>query len=338
MAGTSSGMMRAAVITRPGGPEVLEVRDVPRPEPQRHEVRVRVHASALNRADLLQRMGKYPAPAGVPADIPGLEFAGTIEALGEGANRWKAGQRVMGLTAGGAHAEYVAVHEDTLAALPDSIALQVAGAVPEVFMTAYDALVQANVKEGEYVLVHAAASGVGLAGIQLAKQMKAIPFGTTRSGGKADAVVSSGAAAVFSLATDQLEKLQGYCEQYTYGNGFDVVLDLVGGPYVAASLNCLAQKGRIVCIGTPAGAKAEISLASLLAKRAHVIGTVLRARPLDEKAALTRAFAENVLPLLASGRLHVTIDSEFPLARIADAHRRLESNETIGKVALRIAD
>jgi len=330
--------MRAAVITRPGPPEVLEVREVPRPQPQRHEVVVRVHASALNRADLLQRLGKYPAPAGVPADIPGLEFAGTVAELGEAASRWKPGQRVMGLVAGGAHAEYVAVHEDTLAAVPDPLSLQVAGAVPEVFMTAYDALVQAGVKEGEYVLVHAAASGVGLAGIQLAKQMKAIPFGTTRSGGKTDAVVASGAAAVFSLAADGLNKLAGYAEQYTYGNGFDVVLDLVGGPYVAASLNCLAQKGRIVCIGTPAGGKAEIALSALLAKRAHMIGTVMRARPLEEKIAVTRSFAENVVPMIAAGKLHVTIDSEFPLERIAEAHRRLESNETIGKVALRIAD
>jgi NADPH:quinone reductase-like Zn-dependent oxidoreductase len=242
----------------------------------------------------------------------------------------------MGLVAGGAHAEYVAIHEDTLAAVPDPVSLQVAGAVPEVFMTAYDALVQAQVKEGEYVLVHAAASGVGLAGIQLAKQMKAIPFGTTRSGGKTDAVVAAGAAAVFSLATDQLDKLAEYAEQYTYGNGFDVVLDLVGGPYVAASLNCLAPKGRIVCIGTPAGSKAEIALGTLLGKRAQVRGTMLRSRPLEEKAALTRAFAENVVPLIAAGRLRVTIDSEFPLERIAEAHHRLESNATIGKVALRI--
>lgn len=330
--------MRAAVITRPGGPGVLEIREVQRPRPQRHEVLVRVHASAINRADLLQRMGKYPAPPGVPADIPGLEFAGTVTESGETTDRWKLGQRVMGIIGGGAHAEYVTAHEDAVAAVPDALALQVAGAVPEVFMTAYDALLQAGVKEGEYVLVHAAASGVGLAGIQLAKQMKAIPFGTTRSGAKTDAVVASGAAAVFSLAADQLDKLSAYAEQYTYGNGFDVVLDLVGGSYVSASLNCLALKGRIVCIGTPAGNRAEIALGTLLHKRAHVIGTVLRARPLEEKVAVTRAFAENVVPLFASGKLHVTIDSEFPLERIADAHRRLESNETIGKVALRIAD
>jgi putative PIG3 family NAD(P)H quinone oxidoreductase len=333
-----SDTMRAAIITHPGGPEVLEVREVPRPRPQRHEVLVRVHASALNRADILQRMGRYPAPPGVPADIPGMEFAGTIADAGEAANRWNPGQRVMGIIGGGAHAEYVTVNEDAIAAVPDPVAFQVAGAVPEVFMTAYDALLQAGVKEGEYVLVHAAASGVGLAAIQLAKQMKAIPFGTTRSGAKTDAVVASGAAAVFSLATDQLDKLVAYAEQYTYGNGFDVVLDLAGGPYVAASLNCLALKGRIVCIGTPAGNNAEIALHTLLFKRARVIGTVLRARSLEEKVAVTRSFAENVVPLLASGKVNVTIDSEFPLEQIADAHRRLGSNETIGKVALRIAE
>lgn len=332
----SQATMRAAVITRPGGPEVLEVREVPRPVPGRHEVLVRVVSSALNRADLLQRMGKYAAPPGYPQDIPGLEFAGEVVSCGEDANRWIEGAHVMGIIGGGAHAEYVCIHEDAIVEVPNELSMEVAGTVPEVFMTAYDALQQAAVEEGEYVLIHAAASGVGLAAIQIAKQMKAVSFGTTRSGRKAEAAVAVGAAAVFSLHPDELEKLEAYTEQYTYCNGFDVVLDLNGGPYTAASLHCLATKGRIVCIGTPAGGRVELNLSQLLSKRAHMIGTVIRARSIEEKIALTKDFAEYVLPWFKLRKLRVVIDSEFPLEQIADAHRRLQSNETIGKVALRI--
>jgi len=328
--------MRAAVITRPGPAGVMEVQQVARPIPQRHEVLVRVLSSALNRADLLQRAGKYPPPPGA-SEIPGLEFAGEVAALGEAASRWKIGDAVMGIVAGGAHAEYLAVHEDTIAAKPPALPYQEAGCVPEVFLTAFDALQQANVKEGEYVLIHAIASGVGLAAVQLAHRMKAIPFGTTRSGKKSDEVVAAGAAAVFCLRLEELPMLQGYAEQYTYGNGFDVVLDLNGGPYLPASLHCLAQKGRIVCIGTTAGGRVELPLGMLLSKRATIIGTVMRARPIEEKAAVTRAFAEKVLPGFANKELRVKIDSTFTLDQIAQAHERLESNQTIGKVALQIA-
>jgi putative PIG3 family NAD(P)H quinone oxidoreductase len=330
-------MMRAAVIARPGNPDVIEIREVPRPVADRHEILVRVIGSALNRADLLQRAGKYPAPAGAPADIPGLEFAGEVAATGEAASRWTVGDAVMGIVAGGAHAEYLVVHEDAVVRKPERLSFSEAGTVPEVFITAYDALRQANAKGGEYVLVHAAASGVGLAAIQLSKLMNVIAFGTTRSGRKADAAVAAGAAAVFSLQSNELDKLSAYCEQYTYGNGFDVVLDLNGGPYFPASLRCIAQKGRIVCIGTPAGAKAEVNLASLLSKRASIIGTVLRARSLAEKIEVARSFSDSVLPWFEQGKIRLFIDSEFTLDQIREAHRRLESNETIGKVALKIA-
>jgi putative PIG3 family NAD(P)H quinone oxidoreductase len=333
----SQQTMRAAVITRPGGPEVIEVREVPRPVPRRHEMLVRVISSALNRADLLQRMGKYAAPPGFPQDIPGLEFAGEVVRCGEDAHRWVEGAHVMGIIGGGAHAEYVCIHEDAVAEVPNELSMDVAGAVPEVFMTAYDALQQAAVEDGEYVLIHAAASGVGLAAIQIAKQMKAIPFGTTRNGRKAEAAVAAGAAAVFSLHTEEIEKLEAYADQYTYCNGFDVVLDLNGGPYTAASLNCLATKGRMVCIGTPAGNRVELNLSQLLSKRAHMIGTVIRARSIEEKIALTRDFADNVLPWFELNKLRVMVDSEFPLEQIAEAHKRLGTNETIGKVALHIA-
>ena len=328
--------MRSAVITRPGPAGVMEIRDLPRPIPQRHEVLVRVISSALNRADLLQRAGKYPPPPGA-SEIPGLEFAGEVAALGEAAARWKVGDAVLGIVSGGAHAEYLTVHEDTIAAKPTALSYSEAGCIPEVFMTAFDALQQANVKEGEYVLVHAVASGVGLAAVQLAHRMKAIPFGTTRSGKKTDEVVAAGAAAVFCLQQDELGKLQAYAEQYTYGNGFDVVLDLNGGPYLAASLNCLAQKGRIICIGTTAGGRVELRLGMVLGKRATIIGTVMRARSIPEKTEVTRAFAERVLPGFANKELRVKIDSTFTLDQIAQAHERLESNQTIGKVVLDIA-
>lgn len=327
--------MRAAVITRPGTATVMEIHDVPRPVPQRHEVLVRVISSALNRADLLQRAGKYPPPPGA-SDIPGLEFAGQVEDFGESTSRWKKGDSVMGIVAGGAHAEYLTVHEDAIAAKPQSLSFVQAGCVPEVFITAFDALQQAQVKEGEYVLIHAAGSGVGLAAVQLAHRMKAIPFGTTRSGKKTDEVVAAGAAAVFCLHTDELDKLRGYADQYTYGNGFDVVFDLNGGPYLPASLDCLAHKGRIICIGTTAGGRTELHLGMILHKRATIMGTVMRARPVEEKIAVTRAFAEHVLPGFTNKELRVTVDSLFPLNHIVQAHERLESNQTVGKVALQI--
>jgi putative PIG3 family NAD(P)H quinone oxidoreductase len=329
--------MRAAVITGPGDANVIEIREVPRPKPERHEVLVRVIASALNRADLLQRAGKYPAPAGAPPDIPGLEFAGVVAGNGEFSSRWKFGDPVMGIVAGGAHAEYLVVHEDAVVRKPERLSFIDAGVVPEVFITAFDALQQAKVSSGEYVLIHAAASGVGLAAIQLAKLMNAIPFGTTRSGRKADAAVSAGAAAVFSLQNNELDKLIEYCEQYTYGNGFDVVLDLNGGPYLPASIRCIAQKGRVICIGTPAGVKTELNLGYLLSKRASVIGTVLRTRSIAEKIEVAQSFSDSVLPWFDQGKIRVFIDSEFTLDHIREAHRRLESNETIGKVSLRIA-
>lgn len=328
--------MRAAVITRPGDADVIEIREVPRPNPNRHEILVQVIGSAINRADLLQRLGKYPAPAGAPADIPGLEFAGLVAANGESSSRWKVGDAVMGIVAGGAHAEYLVVHEDAVVRKPERLSFKEAGTVPEVFITAYDAIRQAAVKDGEYVLIHAAASGVGLAAIQLAKLMNAIPFGTTRSGRKTDAAVAAGAAAVFSLQSNELDKLTEYCERYTYGNGFDVVLDLNGGPYLPASLRCIAQKGRVVCIGTPAGVKAELNIASLLSRRASIIGTVLRARSVAEKIGVARSFSDSVLPWFEERKIRLFIDTEFSLDQIREAHRRLESNETIGKVALRI--
>ena len=330
--------MRAVLINRFGGPEVLEIQDVPAPEPGPDQVLVRVRSTALNRADLLQRQGRYAAPAGAPENIPGLEFAGEVVALGANAQRWQKGNRVMGIIGGGAHAEFVTTHQDALAAVPPNVEWSVAGAVPEVFITAHDALRQAGFKAGENVLVHAVGSGVGLAATQLVKALGGRAFGTSRTPDKIERAKPFGLDAGYAVAEPSaLAGLAAFAQKETGGRGFDVVLDLNGGPYFAASLEAMALRGRLVLIGGVAGGKAEIDLYQILGKRLQVIGTVLRARSLDEKIAITTAFASEVVPLLAKGTIEPVIDSVFPLEQIQDAHRRLESNETFGKVVLTLS-
>jgi NADPH2:quinone reductase len=332
--------MLAAVITSYGGPEVLKIEDLHRPAPAADQVLVQIKASALNRADLLQRQGKYPAPAGAPANIPGMEFAGIVAERGPDAHLWHIGQRVFGLTGGGAHAEYIVVHERTLAEIPANLSWAEAAAVPEVFITAHDALwKQAELRPTENVLIHSVGSGVGLAAVQLSRAMGAVPYGTSRTLDKLHKSKPYGLEDGFEVRdADHLDSLSDYARGVTDGHGFDVVLDLAGGPYVSASLQSLALKGRIMCVGTVAGGRAELNLGQVLSKRAQLIGTVLRARPLEEKILVTQSFAKEVVPLLAKGVLRPTIDSEFRLNEIQSAHKRLESNETFGKVVLRIAD
>ena len=330
--------MKAVVITRFGGPEVLEVREVEGPRPGPREVLVRVRSSALNRADLLQRMGRYAAPPGVAENIPGLEFAGEVVELGAEAQRWKEGDRVMGIVGGGAHAQFVTTHEDAVSAVPPNLEWPAAGAVPEVFITAHDALQQAAFKRGENVLVHAAGSGVGLAATQLVSALGGHAFGTSRTPDKIERAKSYGLKAGYIVADPSaLQGLAAFAKQATSGGGFDVVLDLNGGPYFNASLEAMALRGRIVLIGGVAGGKSEVDLYQILGKRLHVIGTVLRARSLDEKILITTKFAEAVVPLLANESIKPVIDSVFPLEQIQDAHRRLESNETFGKVVLTVS-
>ena len=329
--------MKAAVITRPGGPEVLEIQDRPQPQPTGEDVLVRVHASALNRADLLQREGKYPAPPGSPPDIPGLEFAGEIQALGPRASMWTKGQRVFGLVGGGAQAEYVVVHERAVAEIPARLGWAEAAAVPEAFITAHDALwVQAGLRPGERVLIHAVGSGVGLAAVQVVRAINAECFGTSRNADKIRRATEYGlnAGAVIS---DPVVELPDHTRQWTGGTGFNVVLDLAGGAYVRASIDALGPKGRLMLVGTVAGAKSDFNVGMLMGKRLTIRGTVMRARPLEEKIEAIRRFAAEVLPLFASGVLRPTIDREFPLDRIADAHTHLQSNSTFGKVVLTLA-
>ncbi|HEX5601305.1 MAG TPA: NAD(P)H-quinone oxidoreductase [Pyrinomonadaceae bacterium] len=326
--------MKAVVINRFGGPEVLEIKDVPTPQPGPEEVLVHVRSTALNRADLLQRQGRYAAPPGIAANIPGLEFAGEVAEPGANSQRWQRGDRVMGIIGGGAHAEFVTTHQDAVCAVPPNLEWPAAGAVPEVFITAFDALQQAGFKDGGNVLIHAVGSGVGLSATQLVKALGGRAFGTSRTPDKIERAKPFGLESGYAVPEPSVLKgLSDFAKSAT-GGGFDVVLDLNGGPYFAASLEAMALRGRIILIGGVAGGKTEIDLYQILGKRLHVIGTVLRARSLEEKISITAAFAREVLPLLAQGTIQPVIDSVFPLDQIQNAHRRLESNETFGKVVL----
>ena len=329
--------MKAVVITRCGGPEVLEIQDVPTPQPGPDEVLVRVRSSALNRADLLQRSGGYAPPPDAPQNISGLEFAGEVVELGANARRWSKGDRVMGIIGGGAHAEFVTAHQDVVAPVPTTVDLSDAGAIPEVFITAHDALQQAGFKTGENVLIHAVGSGVGLAATQLVRALGGRAFGTSRTPDKIERAKAFGLESGFTVPEpNALAELAAFATNVTSGRGFDVVLDLNGGPYFATSLEAMALKGRIILIGGVAGGKTNVDLYQILRKRLHVIGTVMRSRLLPEKISTAASFARDVVPLLANGAVKPTIDSVFPLAQIQDAHRRLESNQTFGKVVLTI--
>jgi putative PIG3 family NAD(P)H quinone oxidoreductase len=329
--------MKAVVITRFGDPEVLEIHDVPKPQPGPEEVLVNVRSTALNRADLLQRSGRYAAPAGEPQNIPGLEFAGAVAEFGTNAHRWHKGDRVMGIVGGGAHAEFVTTHQDALVAVPSNLDWSAAGAVPEVFITAHNALRQAGFKAGENVLIHAVGSGIGLAATQLVKALGGRSFGTSRTPDKIERAKPFGLESGFEVSeASALAELSVFADDVTGGRGFDVVLDLNGGPYFAASLEAMALRGRLILIGGVAGGKTDVDLYQILRKRLHIIGTVLRARSLQEKIEVTAAFAEEVVPLLAKGTIQPVIDSVFHLDQCQDAHRRLESNETFGKVVLTI--
>lgn len=328
--------MKAVVITRAGGPEVLEIQDVDRPTPRNGEVLVRVHASALNRADILQRQGRYPAPSGAPANIPGLEFAGEIEELARDVKGWSRGDRVFGIVAGGGHAEFVVTRAADLARVPDSMSWTDAAAVPEAFITAHDALVTlAGMRRGETVLIHAVGSGVGLAAVQLVRALGGVAFGTARTAEKIDRAKALGLHQGAVLSQD-VQPLAGYVQHWTDNRGMDVVIDLVGGPYLSASVECVGPLGRVILVGLLAGRSATLNLGTVLNRRVTIRGTVLRSRPAAEKAAATHAFSRDVLPLLERGDVKPVIDRVYPLDQIRDAHARMESNASFGKIVMTV--
>ncbi|HEV8495391.1 MAG TPA: NAD(P)H-quinone oxidoreductase [Gemmatimonadaceae bacterium] len=326
--------MRAAVITRPGGPDVLEIHDRPTPVPGNKEVLIRVRASALNRADLLQRQGQYPAPSGAPTDIPGMEFAGEVAGLGPGVTNWREGDRVFGIVGGGGNAEYLVTDAWTLARVPSALSWTDAAAIPEAFITAHDAMVtQAGVRAGETVLIHAVGSGVGLASVQLARAWSATPYGTARTASKIERAREFGLADGVVVG-DDVSVVVAAAERWTEGKGIDVTMDLVAGAYVAAEIQAAAKRGRIMLIGTVAGRTATIPVGMVLGKRLVLRGTVLRARSIEEKREVTAAFARDVVPLFEPGTLRPTVDSVLSLDDIRAAHERLAGNETFGKVVL----
>lgn len=324
--------MRAVVLRSHGGPEVLTIEEVPDPVPGPDEVLVDVAATALNRADLLQRMGLYPDPRRVQPEIPGLEFAGTVAAVGPRVTMWQPGDRVMGIEAGGGYAERIATHERQLLAVPAGLDLGDAAAIPEVFLTAWDALVvQGGLTSGRWALVHAGASGVGTAAIQLCRAIGA-RIAVTCSAGKAAACRDLGADVVLERsphdwATDAAAAVPG---------GFDVVLDVIGGDEVARNLQVVAPSGRIVQVGLMGGGRTPVDVGMLLAKRVTWIGTTLRARPIEQKVALTRRFAAEVLPLFESGALRPIVDRRYPLDQIAAAHEHMAANANTGKIVVTV--
>jgi len=324
--------MQAVVITRPGDTEVLEIQNRPAPEPGVGQIRVRVRSSALNRADISQRLGRYPAPAGSPRDIPGLEYAGEVESLGSGATMWNVGDLVMGIVGGGAHAEYVCVHEREAIPAPTNISIERCGAIPEVFLTAYDALFdKLELKSGETLLIHAAGSGVGTAAIQLASVAGAVTIGTSRSQSRLDRCLAIGLTAGFHVTDgDWAPRLLADIRR----TSVDAILDLVGGAYLKGNMEILRERGRLVSVGLTSGSRADLDMGMLMRKRLTLVGTVLRARPLEEKITLARDFSHRAIPFFLEGKLRPVIDSVISFADIRSAHARMESNETFGKIVL----
>ncbi|MDE0657236.1 MAG: NAD(P)H-quinone oxidoreductase [Acidimicrobiaceae bacterium] len=325
--------MRAVVLTAKGGPEVLQVQEVPDPVPGPAEILVDVVTSAINRADTLQRRGLYPGP---PAEheIPGLEFAGRVAAVGERVAEHAVGDAVMGIVGGGGYAERVVVHHRQAMAVPDALGLDTAGAFPEVYITAWDALVrQGGLTTGRWALVHAGASGVGTASIQIAKAMGA-RIAVTASAGKHHVCEALGADLVIDYASEDFVEA---VKTATGGAGVDVVLDVVGGDYLPRNVSCLRTNGRIIQVGTMAGTPVPFNPAGLMLKRAALIGTTLRARPIEEKIAVTRQFAAEMLPHVAAGTMAPVIDSRFPLAEAPAAHERMEANLNAGKIVLDVS-
>ena len=327
--------MKAVFIRSFGGPENLEIRDVPEPDrPDEKNVVVRVHAAGLNRADLVQRRGYYPPPEGYSPNIPGLEFAGVITETGPEVSGYSIGDRVFGITAGEAQAEFLTISSRLLARIPEILTFTEAAAIPEVFITAHDAiLTQAELKQGETLLVHAVGSGVGLAAVQIAKAIGAKTIGTSRTAAKLERAREFGLDEAI-LASESA----GFADilKRKNGGGVDVVLNLVGAAYFQDDLECLSPKGRLMLVGLTSGSKVEFDLSAALTKRLKIIGTTLRGRSIEEKADATSQFTKDILPRLAAGTMVPVIDKVFPIDEVSSAHEYLESNKSFGKVVLQI--
>ena len=326
--------MRAVVLRSHGGPEVLEIQDVEAPVPGNDDISVDVVATALNRADLLQRMGLYPNPFPDGVEIPGLEFSGTVRSVGAHVRRWKVGDPVMGIVSGGGYAQQLVLPERQAMRIPTGISVADAAAIPEVFITAWDALVvQGVLTSGRWALVHAGGSGVGTAAIQICKAIGA-RIVVTCSASKVAACRALGADVVVDYGS---QDFVAEVASATAGVGVDVVLDVIGGDYLERNIAALATKGRIIQVGVMAGKPVLFNVGALLGKRAAIIGTVLRARPVEEKISTSQRFASEVLPLFDAGVLQPVIDRRYQLDDIAAAHEYMASNGNTGKIVIDIA-
>lgn len=327
--------MQVLRITRPGGPEVLEFEERPSPTPGPWDLLVRVHATALNRADLLQIRGGYPAPPGAPADVPGLEYSGEVLATGPLVRRFKVGDKVMGLVGGGAFAEQLTTHEREAMPVPEKLDLTQAAAVPEAYLTAFDALVlQGGLRMGESVLIHAVASGVGSAGVQLCRALGARVFGTGRNAQKLSRASEWGVEKTVLCDTSPPRFAEAVREA-TGGRGVDLVLDLVGGDYFPETVRAMAPQGRMILVGLVAGRQATAELDVILSRRLRITGTVLRSRPPEEKMALAQSAERHLIPLFQSGALAPVVDAVLPMKEAREALARMARNETVGKLVLR---
>ena len=326
--------MRAVVLRSHGGPEVLEIQDVEAPVPGNDDISVDVVATALNRADLLQRMGLYPNPFPDGVEIPGLEFSGTVRSVGAHVRRWKVGDPVMGIVSGGGYAQQLVLPERQAMRIPTGISVADAAAIPEVFITAWDALVvQGVLTSGRWALVHAGGSGVGTAAIQICKAIGA-RIVVTCSASKVAACRALGADVVVDYGS---QDFVAEVASATAGVGVDVVLDVIGGDYLERNIAALATKGRIIQVGVMAGKPVLFNVGALLGKRASIIGTVLRVRPVEEKISISQRFASEVLPLFDAGVLQPVIDRRYQLDDIAAAHEYMASNGNTGKIMIDIA-
>ncbi len=325
--------MKAIVARTPGDAAVLQMVELPVPEPAPGEVRIKVRTSAVNRADILQRQGRYPVPPGA-GPILGLEAAGTIDAIAKGVSGWAIGDRAMALLTDGGYAEYVAVPAGQVLPIPPNLNWILAAAVPEVFLTAWQALGrQTPVVAGDWVLVHAAASGVGTAALQVARELGARTIATTRSADKAEQITDLADQVLVPAGANFADRVRDLTE----GHGADVIIDLVGASYWAENVRALAADGAIALIGLVGGARTDLDLGTLLARRATIVASTLRARSADQKSELVASFREWGLPRLADGRLRPVVHDMVPLTRVADAHREVERDESVGKVVLAIS-
>lgn len=325
--------MKAIAITKPGGPEVLELAEIDRPEPGHGEILIRVEAAGVNRPDTIQRMGLYPPPPGAP-ETPGLEVAGEVVATGPGVTLWRAGDRLCALLGGGGYAEYATVHESHALPIPKGFTTVEAAALPETFFTVWTNVFERGaLKAGETFLVHGGTSGIGTTAIQLARVFGARVFATAGSADKCAACLQLGAEAAINYRE---EDFVAEVKKRTGGRGVDVILDMVGGDYIARNIQAAAPDGRIVSIAFLNGSVAEINFMPVMLKRLTLTGSTLRPRGIEEKAALARALREKVWPLLDAGRVRPRIDATFPLAEAAKAHELMEKSSHIGKIVLTV--